>query len=208
MNAVANHMIFASAYRQLTPAERSLVDSVVAQFQQDAERSGGRISAALTRPVPQPLVDRARGLLDRPMVKAAITERVNEIAAQQELTIQRTVREMMSIAFSSMGHYMQVDDDGAPVFDLARCTPEQLAAIKSIDMGEVGDGLTRARKVKFKITLHDKIAGLSMLTGYMGMKEADNPHWRADMAQAQAARLPPGATAQEAGDAYAAMLGE
>lgn len=208
MNAFTTAAVFASAYRQLNPAERSFVDAVVGEFQQEAERTNERISLALQRAIPAHIIERSRGLLERPMVTAAITERVNEIAAAQELTAQRMVREMMAVAFSSMGHYMQVGDDGAPVFDLARCTPEQLAAIKSIDMEEVGDGFTRPRKVKFKIQLHDKLAGMKMLGEYMGLLESDNPHWRADAARTNAPPLPAGATPQQAGDAYAAMIGE
>lgn len=206
MNALTNHVIFASAYRQLLPAERSFVDSVVTEIDRAAARQGERISLALHRPIPAPLVERSRGLLERPMVTAAITERINEIAAAQELTVQRMVREMQSVAFSSMGDYMHIEDDGTPVFDLTRCTPEQLSAIKSIDVEESGDGLSRPLKRKFRVVLHDKLAGMKMLGQYMGILEPDNPHWRADQARIAHPNLPPGATPQQAGDAYAAMI--
>jgi hypothetical protein len=75
----------------------------------------------------------------------------------------------------------------------------------SIDVEEVGDGLARSSKRKIKITLHDKLGGMKMLGEYMGILEPDNPHWRQDIATT-APTLPPGASAQEAGDAYAAMI--
>jgi len=206
--AVTRHTSFASAYRQLTPAERAFVDATVQWFEQDADRTGERISLALSRPVPAVISDRSRGMLDKPMVTAAITERVTELAAARELTAQRMIRECMAIAFSSMGDYMEVDADGTPVFDLARCTPEQLAAIKSIDVEEVGDPMSRSHKRKFKIQLHDKIAGIDRLGRFMGLWDADNPVWRADQEKVAAARMGPALTAAEAGQRYADMLGD
>lgn len=206
MNALANHIVFVSAYRQLMPVERAFVDSVVIEFERAAHRAGERIILYLHRPIPSEIVERARGMLDRPMVRAAITERINEISAAQDLTVQRMVREMMAVAFSSMGHYMEIDADGTPCFDLTKCTPEQLAAIKSIDVEESGDGLSRPLKRKFKIQLHDKLAGMKMLGQFMGMLEPDNPHWRADVARNGPPALPAGATPEQAGDAYAAMI--
>lgn len=199
-------LLFASAYRQLQPAERVFVDGCVREMEDAAHRSGHRISSALNRPIPPAIVERSRGMLERPMVTAAITERITELAARQELTVERMVNEMMALAFSSIGNYMHVNGDGEPEFDLSRCTPEQLAAIKSIDVEEIGDGLTRPLKRKFKLTLHDKISGMKMLGEFMGILQPDNPHWKAELARAAAPMLPDGATAQQAGDAYAAMI--
>lgn len=181
------------------------MDSTVQELENGADRNGERIGTVLHKPLSNAIVERSRGMLDRPMVTAAITERINEISAARDLTVQRMVKEMMAVAFSSMGDYMTVTEDG-PTFDLTRCTPEQLAAIKSIEVEESGDGLSRARKQKFKITLHDKLGGMKMLGQYMGMLEADNPHWRADTARTVTPALPPGATTEQAGDAYAAMI--
>lgn len=198
-------VIFASAYRQLSPAERSFVDSAVQELERAAHRAGERVSMVLNKPLPVQVVERSRGMLERPMVTAAITERINELSAAQDLTIQRMVKEMMAVAFSSMGDYMTITAEG-PSFDLTRCTPEQLSAIKSIEVEESGHGLGRAHKRKLKVTLHDKLGGMKMLGQYMGMLEPDNPHWRADAAKVATPALPAGATAQEAGDAYAAMI--
>ncbi len=214
MNAMTSHIIFASAYRQLAAAERAFVDGVIIEFERLADRNKERIALMLNRPIPAAIVERSRGMLDRPMVRAAISERVNEISAANDLTVQRMVKEMMSIGFSSIGNYMTVEEDldgegqivSTPVFDLARCTPEQLAAIKSIDVEESGDGLSRPVKRKIKITLHDKVAGLKMLGEFMGMLASDNPYWRASTARDAMPVLPAGATAAEAGDAYAAMI--
>ena len=207
MNAVAAPVSFASAYRQLRPAEKAFVDAYVERVERDAARAGERISLALHRAIPASVVEASRGLLDRPMVRAAIAERINDIAAQNELTPHRVIREWMAIAFSSVGDYMEVGEDGQPWFDLTKCTPEQLAAIKSIKIEENGDGLSRPKRRKFEFVLHDKIAGLEALAKYMGLMQPDNSHWRSESARPVGpGTLPADSTAEQAGDRYAAMI--
>lgn len=202
MNALAAPISFASAYRQLRPAEKAFVDAWVAEIERDSARRNERISLALHRPIPAHIVDASRGMLDKPMVRAAITERINEIAASSELTVHRVVKELMGVAFASIGDYMDVGEDGMPFFDLAKCTPEQLAAIQSI---EIEEGARGARKFKFK--LHDKLAGIKMLGEYMGVLKADNPYWRAETATPIGpAELPADATQDDAADVYARMI--
>ena len=199
-------IIFASAYKQLIPVERQFVDLVVTELENAAHRAGERIIVALHKPIPDQLVERANGLLERALVRAAISERVSQIAADQDLTVQRWVREVSAVAFSNMGNYMHIDDEGVPVFDMTRCAPEHMAAVKSIECEETGDGFTRPIKRKMKVVLHDKIAGMNMLGKYMGALSDDNPHWRSEMAKAQPT-IPEGASIEEAGDAYAEYLG-
>lgn len=194
---------FASAYRQLRPSEKAFVDGYVATVEREAMRTNERISNALYRPIPADVVAASRGMLEMPLVLAAITERINDIAAQSELTVQRVVKELMAIAFCSVGDYMQVGEDGQPWFDLTKATPEQLSAIQSIEIEEVPR--TGARKFKFK--LHDKLSGIDKLARYMGMLDADNPFYRASQARpADIAALPATTTMDQAGDAYSAMI--
>lgn len=209
----ANQPVYlASAYKRLSAHERAFVDSVIEAFRDEAERRNDRISLMLHEPVPQHIVDRAGDLLERVTVTAAIAERVSEIAAEEELTPGRWLREVRSLAFSNIGNYMRMETDDFgndyPVFDFARCTPEQLAAVKSIKVKMSGnaDGLSRANKVEIDFTLHDKQAALTTLGKYMGMVEPDNPHWRADVARTSAPALGKDASAEQAGDAYAAYL--
>lgn len=194
---------FASAYRQLRPAEKAFVDAYVGDIERDANRANERISNALHRPIPPHIVAQSRGMLDKPLVLAAITERVTDIAAQSELTVHRVIKELMAVAFCSVGDYMQVGEDGMPWFDLTKCTPEQLSAIQSIEIEETPR--TGARKFKFK--LHDKLSGIDKLARYMGLLDADNPHWRAEQARpVNGGMLPDHATLEQAGDAYSAMI--
>lgn len=207
MTALAAPISFASAYRQLRHHEKAFVDAYVADVERNAQRANERISLALHRAIPADVVEASRGMLDKPLVRAAIAERINDIAASNELTPHRVIKEWMGIAFSSVGDYMDVGEDGQPWFDLTKCTPEQLAAIKSIKVEETGDGMSRPKKRKFEFVLHDKIAGLEALAKYMGLMQPDNPHWRADTARPVGqGMLPASVTSDGAADAYAAMI--
>lgn len=200
-------VMFQSAYRQLTPTQRAFVDNTVVHIEQAAARANERITMALNRPVPAEIVARSHGMLDNHLVQAAITERINEIAAEQELTAARWVKQLRAIAFSNIADFMRPDGDDM-VFDLSRATPEQWSAVKSFEIeGGDDDGFSR-KKRKIKLTLWDKPAAIKMLGQYMALLEPDNPHWKADIARVQgAAPLPAGATAEDAGAEYQRYLG-
>lgn len=206
MNAPAT--LFASAYRQLRPAERAYVDGYVSGVERDADRRGERISNALHRVIPDDVIEASRGMLDRPLVRAAIAERINDLAAASELTPQRVVKEIMGVAFASLGDYMQIGEDGQPYFDLSTCTPEQLAAISSVEIEERQTRAGTDRKFKFK--LHPKLDAIDKLARYMGLFDTDNAHWRSSQARpvTEAPALAADVSAVDAGDAYARFLGE
>lgn len=198
--------ILSSAYRQLRPPERVFVDGFVADVQRQADRMGERISLALHRAIPADVVDASRGLLDRPMVRAAISERINEIAADTELTPQRLIREVMAIGFSNLEDYFAVGEDGLPMLDLNGLTRDQWAAISQIDIEKDPRNPNMARSIK--IRLHPKMDAIAKLGEYMGALAKDNPYWRSDNARpvnGQTA-LPASASVESAADMYSAMI--
>lgn len=207
MSNPATTLSFASAYRQLRPAEKVFVDGYVRNLENDAAKRGERISNALYRVIPDSVLEASGGMLERPMVRAAISERVNDLAAATELTPARVIKELMTIGFASMGDYMEVREDGQPYFDLAKCTPEQLAAIASIEVEEIAlrNGMSR----KFKLKLHDKLSALDKIAKYIGLLEAENPFWRSENARpVDQAALPNGVTTEHAADLYAQMIND
>ena len=199
MNAPARR-VFASAYRQLTPVERQYVDDYVRKLERTADRDQQRLSNYLQMAVPDDVYEASNGMLDRPMVTAAITERVTEITAANELTPSRLIKEYTAIAFSSMGDYIEVDMAGNPSLTLEQCTPEQLSAIKKVQYEENTMGARR-----LVIELHDKLKSMDTLAKYMGMVEPDNAHWRANNATPV---IDHAASVAQAADAYAALLGD
>lgn len=191
-----------SAYRQLRQSEKLYVDGYVSALETDAARNNERISLSLYRVIPDDVVSASRGMLDKPLVRAAITERINTLASESELTVHRVIKELMGISFSSIAHYMDIADDGFITWDFAKATPEQLAAVKSY---EVEEGPRGGRKVK--ITLHDKLSAIDKLGRYMGILQDDNPHWRSDnMRPVGPTALPGDITVDGAADEYARLI--
>jgi hypothetical protein len=195
---------FASAYRQLRPSERAFVDSYVASVERDAVRNNERISNALYRPIPAGVVEASRGMFDRPLVCAAITERIHQIAAASELTPERLIKEVVNIAFANIADYGEVGEDGVMRWDMAKCTPEQMSAVKKIKVET--NPRNPFQVAKIEVELHPKLEAIDRLMRYMGLLDADNPHWRADSARPVATALPGNATTAQASDAYAAMI--
>jgi hypothetical protein len=195
MNAVT----FISAYRSLRPAEKAFVDDYVQRCEQEALARNERIALALHRPVePDP-----RGYLQMPMVCAAIAERITQIAADSELSVNRVIREIAAIAFSSMDDFCVTDEaSGQKYLSLSQCTPEQMRAVAGVEMTE---GL-RGRQLKIK--LHSKLDALKMLATYVGALETDNPHWRAEQAKqiGDSAALPADISTEGAADRYARLI--
>ena len=165
-------------------------------MQDAADKEAVRLSVIAAQPVN---MDRD-GLLARPMVVAAISERVNEIVADSELSPARIIREYLALAFSNIGDYIDMHDPTMPQYDLTKCTPEQLAAIKKITFETNSLGASRAI-----VELHDKLKPLETLAKFVGLVEPDNPHWRAMNATPV---IDSGATVAQAADAYAMLLGE
>lgn len=203
MNATVP-LSFASAYRQLNSLEKGFVDGFVRSLEDEAAARGERISGALYRPISPEIVARSRGLLDKPLVRAAIVERINEIAVQSELTVQKVIRELRSIAFASHGDYMTVGEDGMLYYDFNKCTPEQLSALKKVKLQETES------KRSLEVETHDKMRALEMLGKYMGIFEADNPHWRAENAKPinETAAIPGNASDSAAADLYARAIND
>lgn len=193
-----------SSYDQLTPTERAFVDQAVHHIEAAGTRAKETISVAARRvDVQSEIASWSRGMLDKPMVLAAITERINSIAIAQELTAQRIIKETVSIATANIGDYIAYDEEGNPYFTLAECTREQLAAIKTLEIetsGKWGEGRT-----KIKVGFHEKLTAIKLAGEYIGMWNADNPHWRAQQ-EADNASLPADTTPEAASDAYQRYL--
>lgn len=201
MLQVRSHDMFLSAYQQISEPERGFVDRLVGTIADEAQRYGARIADLIDAPLPDTLhkMD-SRGWLSRPLVVAAITEKLRELQLRQDISLERIMRELHAIATFSLEDIMKIDDLGEPQIDLANATPEQWAAIKSIDF-EKNDGLTRASKTKTRITTHDKLGALKMMADMMGAYDPDNPFRKADKTRSAPA-LTDDKSAQQAADEY------
>lgn len=198
---MSKHLTLASAYRQLSPAEKIYVDAYVAEVEKAAHRAGELISVALERPIPASIIERSGGMLDRVVVQLAIRERITQIASETEVTPRRIVKELCNIAFSNIMDYMRIDPfSGRPTYDLSACTPEQTSAVKKVEHKVTALG---AEEMKFE--LYSKEKALDQLCRIFGMYQDENPVVMELQRMQQAARSHIDKT-ENAGEAYAKAI--
>lgn len=157
-----------SAYDGLNSNEREVVDAYVNSVKIYAEQNNELILHSLSRPIPEDVIARSRGVLEKPLVKAAIYDRIKELSDEEDLSAKRVMREHMNLAMSNMADYLKFEDSGFMKIELSQCTRKQLAAVKKVKVehGIFGTQVT--------IELHDKNAHLQALNKMMGLDQADN----------------------------------
>lgn len=200
--------MFQSAYEQISEAEQTFVDRLVSELHRAAKRHGRSIRLALQTPLPEAIRERdIRGFLERPLVRAAIQSKVMDIAVSDDITLDKTAREIHAIAHAKISDFYDVDEVGDPVVNMdAVLDPEKSAAIKSIEF-EKSDGLSRTSKTKVKMTMHDKIAALKMEMQLMGVDDGDSPYRKSERTNSTK-RITDETSAQQASDAWQRMMGE
>lgn len=197
-----------AAYRQLKPVERAFVDAYLSDLQQNAVAAGQKVIEFLkgsTRDSRNKVAHwHAQQMMQKPLVRAAISERVAELTRAMEISAYNVLSEVANIGRSSLGHYMTIDAAGFPDFDLTKCTPEQLAAIQSVELEYDAYG----NKKKFKIKLHDKLGALDKLMRYMGLFDAENKPNVVDMQPSAPAakQITARVSTTQAADLYARTL--
>lgn len=195
-------LTFASAYRHLAPAEKSYVDEFVLRVETAANKANERITNALHRPIPDAIVKASKGMLERPLVIAAINERITQIGADTEVTHRRIVKELTNIAFSNISDYMEMCPiTGRPTYNLSGCTPEQMAAVKKVEHKVSSLG---GEELKFET--YDKLKALDMLSRIFGLLGEDNAFIVAERKAEQAMRSVIDRN-ENASDAYANFIG-
>ena len=116
---------------------------------------------------------RAQGhrLLTDADIRAAIVKKVKERADRTEVTADQVVTELALIAFSDMGNYVRLTDDGGVVLDWAEMPEGGTRVVSEITQERFWDGegenARPVRKTKFK--LYDKLAALNGLAKHLGM---------------------------------------
>lgn len=201
---------FASAYKQLNGYEREFVDGFLRSVEIEAEKRFERITTTLER-ISQTidfatLDARARDLLSKPLIGAAIRERVEAMAAARDLTPERVVKEHAVIAMFSLKRFFpEVGEDGNPKFDARNASEMDWAALQAIEVEETygRNGTTR----KIKIKAHPKQTSLDALSKFMGLDKADNVEYAAyKTLPAELAQLPNSASVADLAETYARLI--
>lgn len=87
----------------------------------------------------------AHRLLKRSKIKDAIAKRNAELMVRYNFTPDRIIRELAKIAGANIADYLNAERTGV---DLTKATRDQLAAIASVEAGELGPKIKLADKLK------------------------------------------------------------
>lgn len=191
---------FQSAYGQLSPVERAFVDAYTGALEDRAIKGLKPIASAFDE-VQGTHDAKTNEMLSSALVRAAISERVRELADSAELSVYRTLKEIRAIAYSNMGDYFSVDEKGEPFLNMSGITPDKMGAIKSIETQETRDGCKR-----IKIVMFDKTAMLTILAKQQGIISNDDDQRYLKLIASEPAKSVMIETIEDAANEYARSL--
>lgn len=164
------HSTPSDAYDLLEHAQREIVDEYVAYAIGVQHQKRQRIIHAVHLPIPNEYVRRSRGVLHKPLVLAAVAERIRRAAHDQDISPERIIREHAAIAHSRLSDVMEMGEFGvARVRSLEDIPEEVMGAVKSIKSipGPYG--------MRTEVVMHDKQMSLKMMGELMGLQAPDQP---------------------------------
>jgi len=162
-------------YMALRPGEKAFVDAYLATLGESAIAAGRMMVEQLRIAPPAMLAERSRAMLNKPRIKAAIAQRAAELSQKFNLSSDRVLREVATVALSNMGNYVHITESGEPYIDLSNCTVDQMAAIQEITVEDFKEGRGEdARDVRrVKLRLHSKMDGLEKLMKYLQLYQPE-----------------------------------
>lgn len=160
-----------SAYDMITEAERAVLEDYVSYAVTEQQRKHQRVDLALNLPVPAEFMRKGRECFAKPVVLAALRERLLEESARRDISPDRVIREYGKIAFSDISDYLKQGSWGTvQLKDFANISADKLGAIKSVETRMGSNGATQV-----KLVLHDKFPALKALAELMGLVAPDAP---------------------------------
>ena len=114
--------------------------------------------------------------LSKPAIRRAIEKRTKTVLAGLSINTDMVLRELANLAFSSLRHYLDIDEYGRARPNIGKATPDQMAAIKSLNIVELRPMIViengqeiQFRVIKTEIALWNKLQALVALAEYMGL---------------------------------------
>lgn len=151
------------AYDLLNADEKEAANNYLLWVRSEIERTGGRFAHALEWPIPSDMVRRSKGLLNRPIVKAALAEALKTLSNEQDLSPQRLLNDIGAVADGNLYDFIKFGAFGDWTFNLENLTRSQMASIKTIK------NIPTMYGNRTEITLHDKNPAQRMLAEMMGL---------------------------------------
>lgn len=203
------------AYEELRPAERLFVDAYLSELNMSAVAAGqsviDHVNSLRLATEEQRYNARfkvahwhANEMMKKPLVRSAISERLQKISYELEISAYRIITELKHTAFANIGDYWSgFNGDGLPVWDLSRASRDQLSAIESVETEYDKDGAIK----KVKVKMHSKNAAVEKLMKYFGMLDGEGRAMQQPAAPATVMKEITATTSTAAAaDLYAATL--
>lgn len=160
----------ARAYDMLEQFERNAVDEYVKYAINQAHIRRVRIAHMLDEHIPSEHVRRSKGVLAKPLARAAVAEKLQDAADEEDVSPDRVIREHSLIAFSNIADFIDIRPFGDfSVKPLDKIPRELLQSVKSMKT------IPSPYGIRTEITLHDKQQSLKVLTELVGLVAPDQP---------------------------------
>lgn len=152
-------------YDLLEADERSYVDEYINYIVKEQRRKKERIIHALSLPIPTEYLRKSKGKLYKPLLLAAVSEKIKDIANEQDFGPEAVIKEYLAIAFAKQDDFLEPAGFGdLKMKNLNEIDPNKMGAIKSVEIKPGPFGLHT------KLVLQDKNPALTKLTEFFGMK--------------------------------------
>lgn len=204
-------MDFNSAYDQLQPNEREFVNGFIRAVEREnalipLERLTGtlkRVSATINA---DDLDSRTRDMFQKPLITAAIKERVEFLAAERDVSPEWVINQHRAIASANLQDFIEVGEDGFPWPNLEGLSREQWYALESVETTEE-ENKFGAKTKKFKIKLKSSHASLDKLGKFVGIDNENSAAYQKYAAlENKAANYTDGTTIEQLADEYAQFI--
>lgn len=168
-----------SAIDQLSVVERHYVDEFIDDLVDRCIQTGQPIITALDIEISPSMIEQSRGFLARPLICAAIAERIRALSSERDLTWRRVIEEHKALAFSDITdypvHQMLGTDPatGHPMVRYDQLNKRLTCAIKKLKL-TIPTNPYGAKVLE--IELFPKQPSLDKLTDVFGMTSDGNPY--------------------------------
>lgn len=180
--------VMLTAFDQLKPSERMFVNAYVA-----TDNPMRAIVAAFPVLESQRSVAQVRAfdMLKRPLVQAAIAQKINDLSSRYSIQADAIYKEVAKIAKSDIRDYMTLNEAGMPKLDLMQTSDEAWGAISGFEVvpgiGVVPKMHDKQRALEMAIKLQGFYAPVGVAVNVSGGLTVKNETVKEDMTDEQAA---------------------
>lgn len=127
-----------------------------------------RLAYPNTKASAKTINENASRLMKNSKVLARIEELRAPVIEKLQISLETVINEIAKTAFSNIGDFLEIGENGKATLTLDGITPEQLAAIKKVKTTEVINGDGDVVGYNNELELGDKLRALEMLGRHVG----------------------------------------